>query len=361
MKSAVILSLLAITEAVVLPAAPSSEAGPSPIRKIPIAGNDILPRSDGSADIPAFLASVNRTLTKWGAQPLPYYPLVAEQQEKRRADAAASAAGRNKEGRVARRQSNLALTDDFGGNQGTTDDAEDMEYYGPVVIGAGDGKPQTFTLNFDTSTSDIWVYGPGCAAYFTCQTTVYDEGGTSLGTTTSATYSWGTADGTNYVDDVTVAGYTSPNQTLFSVDYSYAFPDYADGVLGLAFSSLAQDHGTTFFENLIAQGAIDTQEFGFYLGRFASGTQYDSEITLGGRDSTKYTGSFTTIPVTSETFWQVDIGSVTVAGALPGVNTGSQAAFDTESVIITAPLLAAQEIMNKIPGSFPIQDGLAVY
>ena len=90
------------------------------------------------------------------------------------------------------------------------------------------------------------------------------------------------------------------------------------------------------------------------MGRLASGTEDDSEMTLGGRDSTKYTGSFTTVPVTSETYWQVALDKVTVDGTIAGVNTKGQAAIDTGTTVVLAPTTAAKEIMNKIPKTFGI-------
>lgn len=84
----------------------------------------------------------------------------------------------------------------------------------------------------------------------------------------------------------------------------------------------------------------------------ASGTENDSEMTLGGRDSTKYTGDFTTVPVTQQTYWQVALDKVTVDGASAGVSTPGQAAIDTGTTVVLAPTTAAREIMAKIPGTF---------
>lgn len=102
---------------------------------------------------------------------------------------------------------------------------------------------------------------------------------------------------------------------------------------------------------------MSTAEFGVYLGRVASGTEDDSELTLGGRDSTKYLagddgGNFTTVPVTQQTYWQVALDRVTVDGASAGVSTPGQAAIDTGTTVVLAPTTAAREIMAKIPGTF---------
>lgn len=88
------------------------------------------------------------------------------------------------------------------------------------------------------------------------------------------------------------------------------------------------------------------------MGRVASGTENDSEMTLGGRDSTKYTGDFTTVPVTQQTYWQVALDDVTVDGASAGAATPGQAAIDTGTTIILAPTAAAKQIMAQIPKTF---------
>lgn len=139
MKSAVVLSLL--SGALAVPAlAPNGPA--APLRKAPMSKKHLLTRSDGRVNVPGLLASLNNTLTKFGSAPLPYYAPVAEQQ--------AAQASERRRAMVEKRQSNEALVDQYEGT------SEDAAYYGPVVIGANDGSPQTFELIFDTGSSDLW-------------------------------------------------------------------------------------------------------------------------------------------------------------------------------------------------------------
>lgn len=171
----------------------------------------------------------------------------------------------------------------------------------------------------------------------------------------SVRYGSGSVSGAIYVDDVTIAGLRSVNQTLISVTSATGFSETdADGICGMAFSAGARDNGTTFFENLVASGAVEKDEFSFYLGRFASGTGNDSELTLGGRDSTKYTGSFITVPVTSDSQWKVALDNFKVHGLVAGSHTKGQAVIDTGSTLILAPPAAAAGIMSQIPGSLAI-------
>lgn len=124
--------------------------------------------------------------------------------------------------------------------------------------------------------------------------------------------------------------------------------------MGLAFSNIAVTRLPTFFETLIAQARVKVQEFSFYLGRAVSGTADQSELTLGGRDPSKFTGAITQVPVTTQGYWQVALDSVVVNGVSAGLVTAGQAAIDTGTTIILAPTAAAIEIHSRIPLAFPV-------
>jgi hypothetical protein len=241
MKSAVVLSL--ISGALALPA---PEAVPQSIALGARSGS-MLTRANGEANVAAILAHLNHTLAKYNGKPLPNYaPVAALQAEMVAAN-------------VAKRQVNEPLVDQ---DQLKT---EDVAYYGAVTIGA---TPQKFNLLFDTGSADVWVPGPSCTKAKGCvHTTRYSQAGKNLGTTTSIQYGSGATEGNNYADTFTIAGLSATNQTLISVTTATGFTTIdADGLAGMAFSTIAQDNGTTFFENLVAQGAVKTPEFGFYLG-----------------------------------------------------------------------------------------------
>lgn len=53
----------------------------------------------------------------------------------------------------------------------------------------------------------------------------------------------------------------------------------------MAFGETARCGSTTFFESLIPPKRLAVNEFAFYLGRAASGTGQESELTLSVRDS----------------------------------------------------------------------------
>lgn len=212
------------------------------------------------------------------------------------------------------------------------------------------------TSIFDTGSSDIWVSSPDCGPLDGCvHPTKYDEGGIDLRVTVPLDYFLGSVSGVIFKDDVTIAGLTSVNQTFISVTSAAGDSNmHADGVCGMAFSTLAQDNGITFFENLIASGAVEKDEFSFYLGRLASGTGDDSQLTLGGRDSTKYTGPFIIVPVISDSHWAVALDDIKIHGLIAGPDTGGVAVIDTGTSLIFASPTAAEQIMSQIPGSMVV-------
>lgn len=208
---------------------------------------------------------------------------------------------------------------------------------------------------FDTGSPDIWVPNLECGALEGCRNpTKYDQGGTDLHKTARLDYMKGTAYGALYTDDVTVAGLRLFNQTLLSVNSSASVSSgAADGLAGMGFSGAAGSNGATFFENLVASGAVEKDEFSFYLGRAASGTANESQLTLGGRDSSKYYQRFITVPVDSTLgYWQVALDDVRVNGRPAGPHSAEWSAMiDTGTSFILAPQTAAEEIMSQIPGS----------
>lgn len=181
--------------------------------------------------------------------------------------------------------------------------SQDIEYYGNLEI---PDQGQTFTVDFDTGSSDLFLPGPSCPSNECTGTAKYDDLGQSTMNTTTVTYGSGMIQGNNYLDTVTVAGLSAANQGLVSLTSSAGFSTTPpDGLVGMGFPSIANSGFTPFFVTLINQGAVKAKEFAFYLGRSQSNTQGNSEIALGGRDTSKFTAAVTNVPVTKQGYWQV--------------------------------------------------------
>ena len=187
--------------------------------------------STGEVNGPALLDSLEQTLNKYNLK-----------STLRRA---------SENSRLLRRQASEDLTDqveppDF-----------DEEYYGPIEVGSGPSQ-QTFTVQFDTGSSDIFLPGPQCTSDEGCSVgSRYNEGGTSQGQTAAVQYGSGYVEGDIYTDSVSVAGLTATNQGLISLTQATGFNTSAsDGLLGMGFTSLSSSGYTAFFENLMAQNQV---------------------------------------------------------------------------------------------------------
>lgn len=225
----------------------------------------------------------------------------------------------------------------------------DLLYYGSFKVGS-----QTFTADFDTGSSDLFVPGPKCTPAKGCKAgTTYNQHGQDQKRTTSVTYGSGAITGEDYFDTVSVAGLSATHTNVISLTSAQGFnSSKSNSLLGMGFSQIANSKQPTFFENLISQKKVTTPEFSFYLGRASSGTNGGSELTLGGRDTSKFTGAVTKVPVTKKGYWQVKVDGA-VANGHKVLGTAGQAAIDTGTTIILAPTAAATAIFAAI-GGFPV-------
>jgi len=105
-----------------------------------------------------------------------------------------------------------------------------------------------------------------------------------------------------------------------------------DGILGMAFQSISVDHITPPFQNLVQQGLVQNNVFGFYLSA-TDGSQ--GELTLGGIDSNHYTGQLTYVPLISETYWEAELRAFTVNGQ--SITTATKVVLDTGTSIMAGP------------------------
>ncbi|KAI1270726.1 aspartic peptidase domain-containing protein [Xylariaceae sp. FL1019] len=182
----------------------------------------------------------------------------------------------------------------------------DIEYLTPVSIGT---PAQTLNLDFDTGSSDLWVFSTETDASSVQNNQVlYDPSKSSTskevsGSTWMISYGDGsTSSGNVYTDTVNVGGVTVSGQVVESaktVSDSFATGD-SDGLLGLAMSSINTVTPTpakTWFDNAIS--GLDVAAFTADLKYHTAGT-YD----FGVVDDSKYTGELSYVDVDdSQGFW----------------------------------------------------------
>ncbi|KAL8287595.1 hypothetical protein RQP46_003453 [Phenoliferia psychrophenolica] len=221
-----------------------------------------------------------------------------------------------------------------------TNYANDVEYYSNITMGT---PSQSMAVVFDTGSSFGYL-GPATTQTFVgANSSTYSNSGNSF----SIQYGSGAVSGTVATDTVSFAGLKVDSQgfgdvTTCSSQFQGAV---AGGILGLAFPSIAQSRKTPFVSNLVNQGSLDANLFGFFLSR---GGAAGSTLTIGAIDSTHYTGPIQYTNVTQQTYWKVSAAS-TVNGTAVGSSYG--AAIDTGTTLIYIPNSAAAAIYAAIPGA----------
>ncbi|KIX97696.1 uncharacterized protein Z520_06474 [Fonsecaea multimorphosa CBS 102226] len=194
------------------------------------------------------------------------------------------------------------------GSVTATPEQYDAEYLCPVSIGG-----QTLNLDFDTGSSDLWVFSSELSSSERSGHSIYNPSQSSTakqlsGATWKISYGDGSsASGNVYTDTVDVGGTTVTGQAVElaeQISSQFEQDTDSDGLLGLAFSSIntvTPQQQTTFFQTAINEGVLEQNVFTADLKKGAPGS-YD----FGFIDSSKYTGDITYTPVdNSNGFWEI--------------------------------------------------------
>lgn len=199
------------------------------------------------------------------------------------------------------------------------------------------GSPaKTYSLIVDTGSSNTWV---GAAAAY-----VKTSSSVNTGQPVSVIYGSGSFSGTEYTDTVSFgSGLTITKQSIGVASTSIGFTG-VDGILGLGpegltKGSLINSPTTTIptvTEKLHSEGIIPEMVVSVSFEPTKSRTVTNGELTFGGTDATKYTGSIAYTPVTTKypasTYWGINesitYGSTTILSSNAGiVDTGTTFLF----------------------------------
>ncbi|KIN93244.1 hypothetical protein M404DRAFT_1009105 [Pisolithus tinctorius Marx 270] len=201
------------------------------------------------------------------------------------------------------------------------------------IAAVGVGSPATtYNLIVDTGSSNTWV-GAG---------TPYVVTSTSVNTGEPVTVHHGSSSfsGTEYTDTVTLDSSLTINQQSIGVASTSTGYSGVDGVLGLGpealtLGTLTNQPSTqipTVIQNLFSQGTIPEEVVGISFEPTTSTSSINGELTFGGTDSSKYTGTLNYTPLTTTSpasnYWGIDetitYGSTTILSTTAGiVDTGT--------------------------------------
>ncbi|KAK5117290.1 hypothetical protein LTR62_005907 [Meristemomyces frigidus] len=233
-----------------------------------------------------------------------------------------------------------------------TPESNESEYLEPVTIGG-----QTLNLDFDTGSSDLWVFSSSLSASESSGHTTYDPSTSSSfseyqGGSWSISYGDGSsASGTVGFDKVNIGGATVNKQCVElaeRISGSFVSDTNNDGLVGLAFSSIntvKPQKQSTFFENVL--DSLAQPVFTANLEDNSSGT-----YTFGEIDSTQYSGDIHFTPIDkSQGFWQFDSSTYSVGGKTQQCTTCSPAIADTGTSLILVDDDVAQNYYAQVPSA----------
>ncbi|KAI8624216.1 eukaryotic aspartyl protease [Xylariaceae sp. FL1651] len=229
----------------------------------------------------------------------------------------------------------------------------DSEYLCPVQIGT---PPQTLNLDFDTGSSDLWVFSSETPADQVAGQTVFNVPQSSTarlltGEVWAINYGDGSSSGGKvYMDTVSIGGITVENQAVESAtNVSLAFtqrPD-TDGLVGLAFSDLntvKPNRQLTFFDNAMQNLAAPL----FTANLRAS---EPGNYNFGFIDPSEFSGQITYIPVnTSSGFWQFSSQGFQV-GDSAAIAAPHEGIADTGTTLMLVPEEIAAAYYAQVPGA----------
>jgi hypothetical protein len=234
-------------------------------------------------------------------------------------------------------------------------DFQDSEYYGPVSIGS---PPQTFTVIYDTGSSNLWVPSSKCMSK-ACKThQKYDSSKSSTsepdGRELILPYGSGICAGILTHETVSVGGLEMGNVTFGEIVVEPGeiwVESPFDGILGLGYPQIAMPPSKDNpvlppFDEMKQRQLLDANVFAFFLASCPQGQEScgGSQLTLGGVDETKYTGDITYIEQTSYQsllgYWLIKSSGFQVGGEKLGCTnalTGCPMVVDTGTSILTVP------------------------
>ncbi|KAF4072302.1 hypothetical protein AMELA_G00261550 [Ameiurus melas] len=159
-------------------------------------------------------------------------------------------------------------------------------------------------------------------------------------------------------NDADVGGISVQNQIfgLSKTEAPFMAIMKADGILGLAYKSLSSDGATPIFDNMMSQNLVSQDLFSVYL----SNGQQGSEVLFGEIDTSYYTGSISWIPLSSESYYQITMDSVSINGQTIACSGGCQAIVDTGTSYIVGPSSEISNI-NSLLGATVDQYGIYSY
>lgn len=232
-------------------------------------------------------------------------------------------------------------------------DYMNAQYFGEIGIGT---PPQTFTVIFDTGSSNLWVPSSKCYFSLACYThnwykakksNTYNQNGTSC----KISYGTGSISGFFSQDHVKVGRSIVKNQDFIEATREGSLSFLAgkfDGIFGLGFQEISVASALPVWYNMVEQNLVGEKVFSFWLNGNPNAKK-GGELIFGGVDPKHFKGKHTYVPVTEKGYWQIEMGDFFIGGSSTGVCEGGCAAIvDSGTSLLAGPTPVVAEINHAI-------------
>jgi cathepsin D len=129
---------------------------------------------------------------------------------------------------------------------------------------------------------------------------------------------------------VSIGGYTISNQVFAAItNFTNVVEDDMSGLLGLGWQAIATSGAVPLVQGLWNAGALDDPEFGFAFARWNTDPSAVTEtkpggfLTIGGVNTTMFSGQLNYIDVTAETYWLIPLQDIQVGGSSLGISASN--------------------------------------
>lgn len=215
------------------------------------------------------------------------------------------------------------------------------QFVGEVGIGS---PPQWLDVIFDTGSSNFFINSKLCDSASCLSRPSYDNDKSftfeKVGFLLEVQFGTGLITGVISEDIVSIAGVELTHQRFAEVtdEEGDVFYDAKfNGILGLAFDSMAAFGTVPIFDNIIQEHQLNWNVFSFFYSLDAS---EDSEITLGDINPSKFTGEITWVPIIKDlmNYWLIEVDDILLGHkSLNFCPHKCKAAIDTGTTLLSAP------------------------
>jgi hypothetical protein len=238
----------------------------------------------------------------------------------------------------------------------TINDFDNAQFYGEVDIGT---PAQKFNVVYDTGSANLWVPNKKFGLH-----PVYDHSKSSTykpnGTVFKIEYGSGPVSGYQSNEMVNIGGLVVDNLDFAEVNVTkglgvgYDIGKF-DGILGLGWDAISVNHMEPAFHKLVDGAKLDSNVFAFYLQPQAGLLQGKSELLIGGIDKKHYSGEISYVPLSSETYWEVELQGATTSDGT-SFSAVKKAVIDSGTSLLAGPK-ADVKALAKLVGATPFLKG----